>query len=229
MIMNKWIISAVLLVLAPTYTLSSEKIVVPKIENGAKIFARSCTLCHGDLGLGDGPLPRIMGEYPNTNLSINRIGKDDKMLRRSIIYGRERGGMDNRMPPYGDELTWLEIESLIKFLDLFYEDRDSAIELLKKSRTSQPPSVQLGRAIYHGRCILCHGVNGDGKGKLSRIIKNPPPFDLTKSRAKNSYLKELITRGGTKMGRSEKMPTFGEELSDSDIESVISFIKLFRK
>jgi mono/diheme cytochrome c family protein len=37
----------------------------------------------------------------------------------------------------------------------------------------------LGRALYRGQCVMCHGENGDGKGALAAKL-NPAPTDFTR-------------------------------------------------
>ncbi len=201
----------------------------PSVEHGAVTFNERCSLCHGNLGMGDGILPRLIKDYPNTNLRADNKPADAGSIREAIIYGYEKGLLDNRMPPYGDELTWLEIESLVLFLRLYFHDVDRAIGLLTTTKKPETPRHEKGRAIYMGRCILCHGENGDGKGKMAKIINSPPPFNFEYSRLPDEMLLDIITRGGDAVGRSPKMPRFGDELSESDIRSLILYIKGFRK
>ena len=207
---------------------ASDQRIDPTVEHGAGVFNERCTLCHGNLGMGDGILPRLVKDYPDTNLRDEVGATDGESIREAIIFGYEKGILDERMPPYGDELTWLEIESLVLFMRLYYRDVDRAIKLLTKTKKPEKPRLEKGRAIYKGRCILCHGENGDGKGKMSKIIKDPPPFNFQWSRLPDNMLQDIINRGGAEVGRSPKMPKFGEELSESDIKSLILYIKGFR-
>ena len=201
----------------------------PTVEHGANVFNERCSLCHGNVGMGDGLLPRLIKDYPNTNLRTNKDATDPASIREAIIYGGEKGLLDERMPPYGDELTWLEIESLVVFMRLYYRNAEKAVGLLTRTKKPETPSREKGRAIYKGRCILCHGTEGDGKGRMAKIIKNPPPYNFQYSRLPDNMLLEIITKGGEAVKRSPKMPPFGEELGESDIKSLILYIKGFRK
>ena len=203
-------------------------IVTPTVNIGAGVYSSRCSLCHGNVGMGEGILATTLQDYPNTNLRKNKYGTDPDSLRNAVIYGGERGAMHNAMPPYGDEITWLELESIVKFLELYYKDVDKAVQLARNVNITVPAKRELGRVIFKRRCTLCHGPNGDGKGKMAKIIKNPPPFNLTLSASPDDYLLKLISGGGESMGRSAKMPPFGEELSENDIRSVILYIKGFR-
>ena len=132
------------------------------------------------------------------------------------------------MPPWGDELTVAQMESVADFVLYLRMDSENAMKLLRSASANLKPSLRIGRAIFIGRCSLCHGAAGLGDGKMSRIIKNPPPFNLTLSRSPDSYLSDIIHKGGEKMNRSSRMPPFGDDLTDSEIASVILYIKTLR-
>lgn len=200
----------------------------PCLDYGAKVFAERCSLCHGSDGLGEGILSMSVKDYPETSLLEAKHGKDIASLKKVITYG---GGLDNiseEMPPWGDELTATQLDSVVMFNELLISNTEKALELLKTANASLPPSVRNGRGVFKGRCALCHGKYGLGDGKMARIIKNPPPFNLTKSRMPDDYLSDIIHKGGKAMGRSQRMPPFGGDLSESDIKSVIMYIKTLR-
>jgi len=221
--------TAFLVLLVCSSSAFSEGYIDPNLNQGAKVFNQRCTICHGNVGMGDGLLPGMIKDYPNTNLRETAIGHDPQSIREAIIYGGERGILSELMPPFGDELTWLEIESTVIFMRLYYKDAEKALKFLSQNRVTKTADRNKGQALYKRRCILCHGVNGDGKGKMAKIIKNPPPFNLTASRVPDSYIQLIVTKGGEAMGRSPKMPVFGEELNHSDIGHLIAYIKTFRK
>jgi len=230
---SKWIFTLVVLLFSTGVLSENEEpaepdIVTPTVEIGAEVFSQRCILCHGNVGMGEGIIATSLKDYPPTNLRKNKYGVDNSAIKAAIIYGGERGAMNNAMPPFGDELTWLEIESTAKFMSLYYRNVEKAVALIKKYKVSAPPKRELGRVIFQRRCIFCHGKKGDGKGKMAKVINNPPPFNLTLSIKPDDYLFALITTGGEKMGRSPKMPPFGDELTENDIRSIILYIKKFR-
>jgi len=204
-------------------------------EYGATVFQNRCSLCHGSDGLGEGVLALSIKNYPNTNLLEPKHGKTYRDVEYIIRYGggtnnnSRRKAVSKEMPPWGDELTVAQMESVANFVIYLRSDTDEATKLLRKISATLKPSLRIGRAIYLGRCSLCHGSLGLGDGKMSRIIKNPPPFNLTLSRAPDAYLNEMIHKGGKEMGRSPRMPPFGEDLTKSEIASVIMFIKTLRE
>ena len=200
----------------------------PCLSYGARVFQERCALCHGSDGLGEGILPLSMHEYPNTNLLDPKHGSDEESVRDIILHGNTVDGIGDEMPPWGDELTHTQVESVTRFVQHMRSDLESAINLLRSEAARIEPSFRIGRAVYAGRCALCHGPNGEGDGKMSAIIKNPPPFNLTLSGAPDDYLRRIITGGGAKLGRSPRMPPWGGDLTGAEIESVMLYIKSLR-
>lgn len=201
----------------------------PCLDHGAQVFHYRCALCHGNDGLGEGILPLSIKDYPNTNLLDAKFGKDKASLERMIRKGGKIDKVNDEMPPWEDELTEREIKSVVMFNKLLHRDMEVALVMLRQQAKNIIPSERIGRAIYLGRCGLCHGREGKGDGKMTRIIKDPPPFDLTQSRIDDQYLHDIIAKGGEAMDRSPRMPPWGTDLSDKEIDSVIIYLKKLRK
>ncbi len=198
-------------------------------EYGAQVFQERCSLCHGSDGMGEGVLPLSLKDYPNTNLLEVKQATDEAKTREIIIHGGGYKDIGPEMPPWGDELTVSQLESVVKFISFLKKDMEGGLKLLHEQAANIKPSLKVGRSVFQGRCALCHGKYGMGDGKMARIIKNPPPFNLTLSRAPDNYLKMIITKGGEKMARSPRMPPWVGTLTDGEIDSVIMYIKTLRK
>lgn len=203
--------------------------VKPSERQGAKVFSIYCTLCHGNYGLGEGPMPFSLKNYPNTNLMDARFGKDPKTLREIIIYGGYKKGLGDLMPPWGDELTFSNVQSVIMFMSLLHSNNEKALDLLDDVRKTTPVVAKksIGRVLYKGRCSICHGAEGEGNGRMASRI-SPRPFNLTKSRLSKNNLKKIIMGGGASVGRSPSMPPWGDELSPSEINSIILHLMSLR-
>ncbi len=199
------------------------------IEYGAFVFQERCSLCHGSDGLGEGILPLSLKNYPSTNLLIVKHAKTVQKTREIITFGGGLDYIESEMPPWGDELTVSQLSSVVMFIDLLKSDMESALTAINSASKKLKSSSKLGRSIYQGRCALCHGKYGQGNGKMARIIKSPPPFNLTLSRAPDAYLKDIIFKGGEAMSRSPRMPPWEGTLTTQEIDSVILFIKTLRK
>jgi mono/diheme cytochrome c family protein len=87
-----------------------------------------------------------------------------------------------------------------------------------------------GADIFRLNCAACHGPDG-GPDPDSALVQSlgvvPANFadPLFNSREPLSDWKIVVTHGGPALGFSDKMPAFGESLSEADIDSVLEYIK----
>lgn len=199
------------------------------VERGAALFKARCTLCHGQFGMGEGVLALAIEDYPNTNLLKARFGNDGESMRQVVLHGGSRGDMHTYSPPWADELNDAEIDSLVLFLQLLHQDAKAAKTLVGQVASDTQPNFRLGNQIYRTRCVICHGESGKGDGRMAVIVKDPPPFNLSQSQASDDYLMQIISRGGEAIGRSPRMPPWGDELSLVERQSLILYIKTLRQ
>lgn len=203
---------------------------VPDVEFGAKVYYDRCVLCHGMGGMGEGILPLKLDEYPNTNLlkNIKSTNRDD--IKKSIALGgsEEKSKLSEYMPPMGEELTFNELNAVTDFVVLLRKDSTKALALVNQQTESGVADKYLGKSLFSTRCALCHGKNGEGDGRMSKIIKNPPPSNFVKSAMPSAYLAKIIELGGEAMGRSPKMPPWGDQLNKREIESLVIYLESLR-
>lgn len=91
---------------------------------------------------------------------------------------------------------------------------------------AQPSAQQL----YDTHCVSCHGPGGDldpdspvvqGLGVVPANFKDP----LFNSREPAADWEMVIEHGGAALGLSNKMPAFGEVLTEQEIESLVGYLK----
>ncbi len=198
------------------------------VEYGARIYLDQCSLCHGPKGMGEGAVPVRVDDYPSTSLLEPKHGQSRADIRKVVYLGGGVSGVDPRMPPWSDELTCIGLESVVDFVELLRTDTARALELVRQASHSYKPTYKKGREIFLTRCVLCHGYSGQGDGKLSNFIKDPPPFNLTKSQIDDAYLRRIIAEGGAAVGRSPRMPAWGDEVVGGELESLILYVKSLR-
>jgi len=91
-------------------------------------------------------------------------------------------------------------------------------------RDSTDAAVFRGGLVYANYCVTCHGINADGNGRAARL-HNPRPSNLRASDKNDSYINLIVRRGGEAIGRSPRMPPWGEELTDEQIGDVVAFVR----
>ena len=82
-----------------------------------------------------------------------------------------------------------------------------------------------GKILFEKYCVLCHGVEGKGDGKLALHINNPAPANLTTTLLNDDELAQIIRDGGEAVGRSPSMPVWKDELNQKQTNEIINYIK----
>jgi mono/diheme cytochrome c family protein len=101
--------------------------------------------------------------------------------------------------------------------------------LLRREEATPPtPGSLTGRSLYEAHCAVCHGVTGKGDGPGATVVRQPIR-DFSDSAAMqvvdDRFLFEIIKKGGSQFGRSNAMPSWGMQLSDDEIRSVVAYIR----
>lgn len=95
------------------------------------------------------------------------------------------------------------------------------------SEAPDQAAIERGREIFVTYCVLCHGPQGRGDGRLA-VNKMPPPANLRRSILSDDQKREIIVRGGDAVGRSGFMPPWGQELDADQIENLIAYLTTIR-
>lgn len=96
------------------------------------------------------------------------------------------------------------------------------------AKQEKEPSFAEGEKIYQWYCSHCHGIKGDGKGFNAKNL-DPRPANhtdanfMTKRTDKDLY--DAISGGGRAVGKSTLMPPWGNTLSNSQIKSLIQYLR----
>lgn len=100
-----------------------------------------------------------------------------------------------------------------------------------------PPDVERGQAIYAAKCAACHGKNLEGQPNWQSANADgtypAPPHDESGHtwHHGDAMLRDYIRRGGQAVlddmgvAFTSRMPGFAGDISDTDIEAVLDFIK----
>ena len=82
--------------------------------------------------------------------------------------------------------------------------------------------------LFTANCVRCHGEDGSGRTKMGRRLKIK---DLTsptvQARLTPERIFETITYGKPDAGGNERMPAFGEKLSEDDRRALANYVETF--
>jgi len=96
------------------------------------------------------------------------------------------------------------------------------------ARTAPGVTVQRGQQVYAMYCANCHGQAGKGDGLSGQSLPIKPQ-DLTDGRVLNPlpdhFLFTIISQGAQAVGLSPLMPPFKPQLSDTQIQDVIAYVR----
>jgi mono/diheme cytochrome c family protein len=85
--------------------------------NGATLYARYCTGCHGERGNGDGPNAKSLPVPPARHASREAMSlRPDDSLYDTIAGGGAIMNRSPRMPVYGTTLTPAQIRALVRHI-----------------------------------------------------------------------------------------------------------------
>ena len=85
-----------------------------------------------------------------------------------------------------------------------------------------------GKRVFYQYCVWCH-ADASPAGPSNRSNLTPVPVLLNDGSVLNGqsdeYLQNMITLGGSAMGKSAMMPPYGKTLTPEEIRSVIAFTR----
>ena len=89
-----------------------------------------------------------------------------------------------------------------------------------------------GKRIFYQQCVWCHAdATPAGPSNRSNLTPVPPLLNdgATLNAESDEYMQNIVTLGGTAMGKSAMMPPYGRMLSAEEIRAVIAFTRAIAK
>ncbi len=219
------------------------------VNEGRRVYARHCSVCHGDTGKGAlwarsglDPAPANF-TVPRTVAALNR----ERMIA-SVAYGRAQ----TAMPAWKGRLSDEQIEQTVDYIR--YSIMRLPSDALHQAAGHVPAGslsgqaghdhdhdahgpdvlaaplphglvgdVNMGVALYQRNCVVCHGVTGDGNGPRAYFIfPKPRDFRAPEAQAKYSraHLFEVIAKGTL----GSEMPAWNKVLTDAEIGHLAEYV-----
>lgn len=83
-----------------------------------------------------------------------------------------------------------------------------------------------GAALFDQQCAACHGPDGKARTPAGRKIRAK---DLTRSQLADVEIERQVSEGTKDKAGNVKMPPFKDQLSSSQIQALVSFVKSLRE
>ena len=192
----------------------------PLAHEGRRLYVSYCLLCHGSEGKGDGPPAKAMDIRP-ADLSTTVRSRSDTILTKIItgegrqtITGRDRHNLLNEaMPEWKDVFSANQVQALIAYL-----------RFLSRAKHELMGDPEVGMQLYQKYCQVCHGTEGDGDGIMTNLM-GITPMDHTNPNETNALDNEEIARRILD-GKGRYMPAWRGILNQTDVEALVSYIRL---
>jgi mono/diheme cytochrome c family protein len=85
-----------------------------------------------------------------------------------------------------------------------------------------------GKRVFYQQCVWCHADSTPaGPSNRSNLTPVPPLLNdgATLNAESDEFMQNIITLGGSALGKSAMMPPYGKMLSAEEIRSVIAFTR----
>ncbi len=192
----------------------------PPAFEGRKLYVSYCLLCHGEDGSGDGPLAKAM-KISTSDLTTTIRSRSDTILTKIItgrgkqtITGRDRHNLlSASMPEWKNIFDPDQVDALIAYL-----------RFLSRKKFDLMGDPEVGAELYQKYCRVCHGEYGDGDGIMTELI-GVMPMDHTNPNETNS-LDNNELMASILDGKGRFMPAWRGILRQSDVEALVSYIRL---
>lgn len=170
----------------------------PDISNGQVIFAEKCAPCHGETGMGDGPMASQL-QKPPVALAVTEIGRKAALVNWYTTV--TEGNINSFMPPFKDGLSDKERWDVV------------AYSISLGGATNAEASA--GKVGYESACADCHGQTG-----------NLIPSSDFNDQALMSKLSQDDMVNFTVNGVG-KMPGFGNTIPTNHLYEISAYIRTF--
>ncbi len=185
--------------------------------HGDELFARHCSSCHGNDGMGGVGVPIALPAF------INSVSNE--YLEKTIRHGRP-----GRIMPAFESLSDAQVKAIVRHVR-GWSDKPVRAE----NTASIKGDRKRGKELFDKRCVQCHGKDGSGGNGTGVTFSRKRDLPIIApalnnagflASASDTMIRDTITFGreGTPM-----MSMLKAGLSKNDINDVVSYIRAFEK
>lgn len=103
-----------------------------------------------------------------------------------------------------------------------------ALSVIGTGTAASAQNQEEGRKLYVTYCATCHGEKGMGDGTVAQSLP-VRPADHTNGAVMNQlsdkFLIEIISKGGSAVGKSSFMPAWGSSFNEKQIRDIVAYLR----
>ena len=218
----------------------------PDNSRGRMVFAKNCSVCHGEKG--DGRSRAQASLMPPPRDFTSPAAKSELTLQRmitSVTYGRP----DTAMAGFKGQLSTSDISAVVDYIRTGFmaAPYTEGISGIKNGRRAAPPEATVapdkpvavnmslpmpsalkgdavkGAAFYMSNCATCHGTTGDGRGPRAYFI-NPKPRNFLHTASRQQFNRVAIFNAVSAGKQGTEMPAWRQVLNQQEMADVSEFV-----
>ncbi len=198
-------------------------------EEGRRLYAENCSVCHGDDGRGARwTLTNLKPPPRNFTLpgSAQQLATD--YMRQVVSHGKA----DTAMPGFASQLDAHQIAAVVSYVrTAFMAATPSVAETTTPAGPDMAAQIPgglvgdpgIGQAFYLQNCVACHGLEGDGKGPRAYFIL-PKPRNFRHPAARHGLNRPKLYQAIARGTRGTDMPAWEKVLSAQEIAHLTEYL-----
>lgn len=210
---------------------------------GRTLYARNCSVCHGDRGQG---AVWAAGNLAKPPRDFSTPAARSELTRASMIAVATHGKPGTAMAGFGTQLKTDEIEVVVDYIRTAFMQIDtekisgtSAHGGREKDAVAPAPANKVdmslpfadalvgnrarGEKFYLANCATCHGAKGDGQGPRAYFIR-PKPRNFIDQASRQMFNRPALFAATAKGKLGTEMPAWDKVLSPQEIADVAEYV-----
>lgn len=207
---------------------------------GRRIYARTCSVCHGERGNGASWAKNGLNPPPADFTTEKVARRSRKEMVNTVVYGRP----NTAMMPFATRFSRQEIAAVVDYVRRTFmktaapapghhssaaqgehaeHGMSGEFDMAAPFPRNLVGDFQRGKRFYNATCNECHGTTGAGDGRRAYFMrKKPRDFTAAKARAElnRPHLFAAIAKG---IKRTE-MSAWSKVIDDQQIADVGEYV-----
>jgi cbb3-type cytochrome c oxidase subunit III len=198
-------------------------------EEGRRLYAENCSVCHGDDGRGARWTLTSLKPPPRNFTLPGTAGQLSPDHMQHVV---SHGKADTAMPGFASQLDAEQIAAVVNYVRTAFmaaapaaseEPSPAGPDMAAQIPGGLVGNPAVGRAFYLQNCVACHGLEGDGKGPRAYFIL-PKPRNFRHPAARHGLNRPKLYQAIARGTRGTDMPAWEKVLSAQEIAHLTEYL-----